>query len=507
MHHTILIVDDDPLQQRLLEEIIERKLHYKAITKSAGKEAIAFLTSEEAKEVDLVLLDLSMPEVDGFAVLEAVKKQRPDLPFIIITAMGDVPSAVKAMKAGVVDFIEKEESPEHIELSIQNALQGQDLREEVERLKRTITGQVQFSDIIATSPIMHETITIAQKAAGSNITVLVKGDSGVGKELFARSIHGSSGRAGKQFIAVNCGAIPENLVESTLFGHEKGSFTGAVGKSLGKFREADGGTLFLDEVGELTPDIQVKLLRALQEGEVEPVGGKEPVKVDVRVISATNRSLKEEVNEGRFREDLYYRLNVFPITVPPLYERGDEDVDMLLEHFCSKIAAMENKKILGFTPEAKELLVNYTWPGNVRQLENAVFRAVVLCQTDHLDVDDFSQIKNVVEKGVTLSEAARLAQQENATTDAVAADGAAPPVVDGAAGAPVTTALGEHALSLVDDGGDFKPLGAVEGEVIKAALTHYNWRMSKVARQLGIGRSTLYRKIQELGIESPNGGE
>ena len=310
---------------------------------------------------------------------------------IVLTAKGGINSAVDAMRAGASDFLVKPASPERITVSIRNALKLGTLTGEVTRLKKKVENRLVFDDLVGKSPEMRQVIRLGQRAAQSNIPILIEGESGVGKELVARAIQGSSERAGKPFVTVNCGAIPENLIESILFGHEKGSFTGATDKHLGKFLEADGGTLFLDEIGELRLDMQVKLLRALQEGEVDPVGSKRPVKVDVRIISATNRDLAERTRDGQFREDLYYRLNVFPIVVPPLRQRR-VDVIELARHFIQRFSAEENKPVTGMTPEASDLIERFDWPGNVRQLENTIFRAVVLCDGTMLDVCDFPQI-------------------------------------------------------------------------------------------------------------------
>jgi DNA-binding NtrC family response regulator len=338
---------------------------------------------------------------------------------------------------------------------------------------------------------MKQVIRLGQRAAQSNIPILIEGESGVGKELVARAIQGTSERSGKPFITVNCGAIPENLVESILFGHEKGSFTGASDKHLGKFQEADGGTLFLDEIGELRMDMQVKLLRALQEGEVDPVGGKRPVKVDVRIISATNRDLGELTREGLFREDLYYRLNVFPIHVPPLRQRR-EDVAVLARHFIARFAAEENKTVTGLSPEATDLIERYDWPGNVRQLENTIFRAVVLCDGSVLDVCDFPQIASAL--GVEASTRRHFIAPVSEPAFAAAA-----PIVPRAGGFASSTS--PYALSATDAVGHMRRLEEMESEIIRMAISRYDGHMSEVARRLGIGRSTLYRKLKELGLE------
>jgi DNA-binding NtrC family response regulator len=319
--------------------------------------------------------------------------------------------------------------------------------------------------------------------------VLIEGESGVGKELIARAIHGSGARRAKPFVAVNCGAMPENLVESILFGHEKGAFTGATDKHTGKFIEADGGTLFLDEVGELPPAAQVKLLRALQEGEVEPVGGRRNVKVDVRIISATNRDLIADVKAARFREDLFYRLHVFPISVPPLRQRT-EDIPGLARHFLARISAEEGKRVRGIDAEALALLAAHRWPGNVRQLENAIFRAVVLTDGEQIGVREFPQVSAHVGPD------ALAAQPMIDPSPAIAA--AWPDARDAAhAVAPLTMNM----LALTDAQGEVRPLEEIERETIRFAITHYREQMSEVARRLQIGRSTLYRKLEGLGLE------
>ena len=325
----ILIVDDDPVQRRLLETVVT-KLGHGALTAPGGGPALDLLLSPKVDTVTLVLLDLIMPDIDGIEVLNKLRAVNQEMPVIVLTAKGGIDAAVDAMRAGATDFLVKPASPERIRVSIQNALKLGVLTGEVTRLKKKRENRLVFDDLIAKSAAMRQVIRLGQRAAQSNIPILIEGESGVGKELIARAIQGSSDRAGKPFVTVNCGAIPENLVESILFGHERGSFTGATDKHLGKFQEADGGTLFLDEVGELKLDMQVKLLRALQEGEIDPVGAKRSHKVDVRIMSATNCDLAERTRDSQFREDLYYRLNVFPILIPPLRERR-EDVPALAQ--------------------------------------------------------------------------------------------------------------------------------------------------------------------------------
>jgi DNA-binding NtrC family response regulator len=488
MPQTILIVDDDPVQRRLLEAAITRS-GMAVVTAPGGQPALDLLNGPRGDHFSLMLLDLVMPDMDGLAVLARIRPTHPDLPVIVLTAKGGIDSAVEAMRAGANDFLVKPASPERIAVSIRNALKIGVLSGEVRQLKKKSENRLSFDDLVAKSSEMRQVFRLGQRAAQSTIPILIEGESGVGKELVARAIQGSSDRAGRPFVTVNCGAIPENLIESILFGHEKGSFTGATDKHLGKFQEADGGTLFLDEIGELRLDMQVKLLRALQEGEVDAVGSKRPVKVDVRIVSATNRDLAEQVKVGAFREDLYYRLNVFPIHVPPLRQRH-EDVPALARFFVSRFAAEENKPVAGLTPDASDLLERFNWPGNVRQLENTIFRAVVLCDGTMLDVCDFPQI------AAAMGVEAKTRRVPEAGHGEIASPFAESPVRSGAAASPYT-------LNGTDPGGHMRKLDDIEAEVIRMAISRYDGHMSEIARRLGIGRSTLYRKLKELGLE-PN---
>lgn len=476
MAQRILIVDDDPTQRRLLQAVVERE-GYAVAQVDGGEAALAFLQSDKGDDIALLLLDLIMPGVDGMKVMERIKPQRPDLPVIVLTAQSGIDTIVNVMRAGAVDFIPKPASPERLKVSMENALKMNALTAQVTRLTRRVEGQMTFEDMIGASEAMANVVHMAKRGAGSNIPVLIEGESGVGKEMIARAIQGSSDRAGKPFVPVNCGAIPENLIESILFGHEKGAFTGAVDKHVGKFQEAHNGTLFLDEIGELRADMQVKLLRAIQEGEIDPIGSRQSVKVDIRLISATNRNLLQMVEEGTFREDLYYRLSVFPIHVPPLRERHG-DIRVLAEHFLAKIAMTEGKPVRRLDPQAMALLERYEWRGNVRQLENAIFRAVVLCEGDALTVADFPQLAQSL--GLAQPAAAAVSGQSNGGSFS-----------NGHAGAGLYTTSG-----------DVRPLAEVEAEMIKLAIDKYDGQMSEVARRLGIGRSTLYRKVRDLGLDA-----
>ena len=489
MSELILVVDDDPVQRRLLEGILD-KLGYKAMSVDGGQEALDTLSSEKGKKIKAVILDLVMPDVDGIAVLNGMAADNHPQPVIIQTAQGGVETAVNAMRAGAVDFVVKPAAPQRLQVSLQNALKMGALTGEIKRITKKRLGKLTVKEIISSSPSMDSVKQIVTKAAKSNIPVLVEGESGVGKEMIARAIQGMSGRSDKKLVTVNCGALPENLVESILFGHEKGAFTGASEKHAGKFQEAHGGTLFLDEVGELAPDIQVKLLRAIQEGEVDPVGSTKSVKVDIRIVSATNRNLLEEVRNGNFREDLYYRLSVFPMTIPPLRERK-EDIPELVRHFVARLSVEENKVINGISKNAMDLLTNYHWPGNIRQLENTIFRAVVLCESDELDVCDFPQLQAgpATEQVQGLP---KVAETPPMDTPIATPHQSAPPANLGA----------DEGLGLLTFEGEVISLEEAESRVIEFAMDRYDGKMSEIARRLGIGRSTLYRKMRHYGLEA-----
>ncbi len=470
MAKTVLLVDDDPVQRRLIGAVLEREGFAVAAAES-GEAALDRLAAGVAP--DVVILDLVMPGLGGIDTLKAMRAEGLAAPVIVLTATGGVEVVVRAMQAGAQDFFIKPASPERIIVSIRNALQMGNLAQEVDRLKkRPATSGVTFADLVGTSAGMRQVKALGERAGKSAIPVLILGESGVGKEVIARAIHAASDRAAKPFVAVNCGALPTNLVESILFGHEKGSFTGAHEKHLGKFLEANGGTLFLDEIGELPLDMQVKLLRALQEKEVDPVGGKRPIKVDVRILAATNRDLAERVKTGDFREDLFYRLNVFPIEAPALRERR-EDIAALTDAFIRRFAAEEGKRVVAATPETAGMLAAHDWPGNVRQLENAVYRAVVLADGPYLQPHDFPAVS-----GVT-------APTGEAPAPAEPSDAAGPD-------APV---------KILDAQGHLRTLEEIERDLIQLAIEIYAGHMTEVAKRLGIGRSTLYRKVREQGLE------
>ena len=486
MTSTILIVDDDPVQRRLLEATVKR-FGYHVEVVDGGEAAVARLETPHQTGIDLMILDLVMPDLDGMGVLAHLRKNKISVPVIAQTAHGSIETVISAMRAGAVDFVVKPVGAERLQISIKNALKLDALEDEVRMMKQKASGALTFKDIVTRSPDMDRVIRLGERAAKSNIPVLIEGESGVGKEVIARAIQGASDRRGKAFITVNCGALPENLVESILFGHEKGAFTGATDKHIGKFVEASGGTLFLDEIGELPLEAQVKLLRALQEGEVDPVGAKRSTRVDIRLISATNQNLIELVKQGRFREDLYYRLNVFPVTVPSLRARRDDIAD-LARRFTARFAAEEGKRIRGLGAEALALLSGYHWPGNIRQLENAIFRAVVLAEGDELTITEFPQIAAQMEGFDVRVPMLPQSQPPRREREVVRVEVRDP-----------------NALNVLSSTGDVRQLAHVEADMIRFAIHHYRGQMSEVARKLGIGRSTLYRKMSDLGLNETTG--
>jgi DNA-binding NtrC family response regulator len=482
MAKTVLVVDDDPTQRRLAQAVLERE-GYAVVHAESGGEAIDRLT--RGGGADVVLLDMVMPGMSGMEALAEIRTAGVTTPVIVLTASGGVDAVVKAMKAGAQDFFVKPVSAERLLVGVSNALQLTRLTAEVGRLKKHVTGRTSFDDLVGASPPMRMVKSLGARAAKSSIPVLITGESGVGKEVIARALHGASDRSGKPFVAVNCGALPSNLIESILFGHEKGAFTGAHDKHLGKFQEANGGTLFLDEIGELPLDMQVKLLRALQEGEVDPVGAKRSVKVDVRIVSATNRDPAQQVRAGAFREDLFYRLNVFPIEAPSLRERR-EDIPALVDHFIARFNVEEGKRVAGCSGETLALLTAFDWPGNVRQLENAVYRAIVLADAPFLQPHDFPAIS-----GFSSPPVGEVDRGDSRETEGAPATGS---VLD-------LPPLPDTPIRILDDRGHLRTLEEIERDLIQHAIEVYAGHMSEIARRLGIGRSTLYRKVREQGLE------
>lgn len=379
----ILIVDDERVQCEMLAGFL-RKQGYRPDTAENGRIA---LEKFKTGSFDLVLTDQRMPEMEGLQLLKEIKRLNPETVVVIMTAFGSVSSAVAAMKEGAYDYLTKPIDLDELLLLIHRIEKEINLRRENRLLREQLREKFKVDFIVSNSRPMEEALNLVGRVAPSQATVLILGESGTGKELIARAIHYASPRAEKPFIKVNCAALPETLLESELFGHEKGAFTGAVAKRIGRFEQADQGSIFLDEIGDLSLPLQMKLLRVLQEKEFERVGSNQTIKVDVRVIAATNRNLEEAIKKGTFREDLYYRLNVVTITLPPLRERK-EDIPLLIEHFLKKYSAQNKKEVVGLSKEAHELLRQYDYPGNVRELENIIERAVVLCPGKIITVNE-----------------------------------------------------------------------------------------------------------------------
>src|SRR6185312_16386648 len=491
MPKRILVADSEPVQSLILEEAI-KQFGYGVDMAKSGDETLAALHNDAAGDICLVFLDLVMPGTDGMAVLEAMRSLARKPPVIVQTTQGRSDIALAAMRAGAVDFVVKPVIPERLEVSVKNALKIEALAGELVRVKASANGELGFVDLIAGSQAMARVVELGIRAANCSLPVLIEGEPGVGKELIAHAIQGESARQPKAFVTVGCAALPESELDALLFGREKG-----------KFVEADQGTLFLDEIGELTLNVQVKLLRALQNGEVEPAGGEPAISANVRLIASTSKNLIGLVNQGRFREDLYYRLNVFPIWVPPLRERL-EDLPELVRHFIARFAAEEGKPVDGIDAEAMAMIRRYTWPGNIRQLENAVFRAVVLADTPMLTVNEFPQIAAHVE-GYAVSVPPAPAPKDSMPR----IEG--PVMLGESANSPATihvpAANGRDAIGIpaLSDMGDIRSLEAVEADMIRLAFGRYRGRMTEIARRLGIGRSTLYRKMREIGLEArPN---
>ncbi len=441
---TVLVVDDEPANVASLEKIFGRE-GMRVLSADGAKSALELARKHR---VQVVLTDLMMPGVNGVELLRALKEISPDTEVVLMTAYGTVETAVQAMREGAYDFVEKPLKRMNIVKSIRKAAERHSLVAENRSLREELK-LLTTREIVGQSAALRRVLDVATQAAPSSATVLVLGESGTGKELIARYIHSKSARASGPFVAVNCAAIPESILEAELVGHERGAFTGAVSKRDGRFARARGGTLFLDEIGELTPAVQVKLLRVLQEGEYEPVGGN-PVKADVRIVAATNRDLAAEVEAGRFREDLYYRLNVIAVTAPPLRNRG-EDVPLLVDHFLGVYCKKNGRPRLIVPADVMRKLTDYSWPGNVRELENVIERAAVLCRTDTLRLEDLP--------------------------DAVAKASAPAP-------SALTFAIGT-------------PLEEVEHRLIRETLAYTSGDKSLAAQLLGISTRTIYRKLGE----------
>jgi len=382
----VLIVDDDPVILEVIGDIL-KKNGYEVVAAPNGAAGIREL---ERKYFDLVLTDLVMPDVDGIEVLNHVVSTTPKAICIILTGHGTIKSSVEAIKKGAFDYITKPITGDELLVVIEKALKFRNLEEENIRLKKELQQTYGYDNLVGTSNAIKNIYDLIEKVADTDGTVLISGASGTGKELIARAIHYNSSRCDRPLVVINCGAIPEELLESELFGHEKGAFTGAYKSRIGRFEMANGGTIFLDEIGEMSPALQVKLLRVLQEKKFERVGGTKTIHVDVRIIAATNKNLTTAINKGKFREDLYYRLNVIPMKVPPLKQRKS-DIPLLIDHFLKKFQKGAKKKITDFSPEAMDAMLKYDWPGNVREVENVIKRLTILCDDEVVTVDDLPE--------------------------------------------------------------------------------------------------------------------
>ncbi len=445
----IVVVDDEPAQREMIGGFL-RKQGHEAVLAASGAEALAHVRN---RHVDLVLSDCRMPGMSGPELLLGIKAVNPEIPLILMTAYGTVETAVQAMKDGAADYLTKPLDLEELLVRVKRVAEGARLRTEVRDLRQRLVERHRLEGIIGESGRMQEVLALAKRVAPSDATVLIRGESGTGKELIARAIHFNSPRASGPLVNLNCAALPEQLLESELFGHEKGAFTGAIAQRKGRFEQADGGSIFLDEIGDLSPALQAKLLRVLQERQFERVGGSRTLSVNVRVLAATHRDLERAMREGAFREDLYYRLNVVTIQIPPLRERR-EDIPLLLDHFLRKFAEKNRRDVTGLTAAARDALLKYDYPGNVRELENVVERAVLLCRGRVIDLED-------------LPATVRPGQRS--------------------AGAPLPKDLPGV-------------LADIERQAIQSALERHGGVQTHAAAELGIGERVLRYKMKKYGL-------
>ena len=451
----ILAVDDEEGVQESYRLILEEE--YQVLTAGDAEEALQIV---QKHHVNVVLLDIMLPGKDGISALQEIKKADERIDVIMATAVKTVQTAVAAIKHGAYDYLVKPFDVEDILTVVRRALERQALVKEVMYLRSEVERQSQFENMVAKDEKMIRIFKLISRVADNDATVLIAGESGTGKELIARAIHQKGPRCHSPFVAFNCAAVPDNLLESELFGHERGAFTGALEKRVGKFELADGGTLFLDEIGSMRIDLQAKILRALQEREIERVGGSKTIKVDVRIVAASNADLRDKVMKGQFRADLFYRLNVIPIWIPPLRDRR-EDIPLLIEHFLNKYNRKFNRQLKGLTPSAHTVLVNYNWPGNVRELENIIERLVAIGENPYIHLDDLPLDSMEITRGVLDD-------------------------------------LEKRQLSLAGARTEF------ETHYILWTLERTHWNQSEAARILGIHRNTLVTKIRELGLRNRN---
>lgn len=456
MEKTIYVVDDEKSISKLISYWVT-KWGYNARVFENGKDVLSALSESP----DLILLDIMLPDINGIEILKTVKERDENLPVIMLSAQGSVEVAVNSLRLGAFDYFPKPIDVQRLEPAIKNAIKNYDLYKELKSLKEDVRKEYSFANIISADKKMQDVFKLVDKVLDNNITVLIYGESGTGKELIARAVHYNGIRKDKPFVVVNCASIPRELLESELFGHEKGSFTGAYHQKIGKFELANGGTIFLDEIGEMEMLLQAKILRIIQEKEFERVGGTDVVKTDVRIISATNRDLKKAVELKQFREDLYYRLNSFPIIIPPLRSRKG-DILVLVNHFIKEFNEKLGKNVKGASKKALKLIYDYDWPGNVRELENTIERCLVLCEGEQIEIDDLpAHIKN---------------SNENRQYE-----------IKGA---------------IFDEDYKVIPLEKLKEEAIKHALKITNGNIVDAAKQLQVGRATIYRLIERYGIET-----
>lgn len=465
----LLLIDDEPAQCRLISALASRA-GFRTIFARDAETAVATLGTQDGMMLDAIILDNWVPGSEATDLIAELKARRPALPILMLTAVGSIEEAVEAVRAGATDYLIKPVAPEQLLQALTaSVVESQDMGE-LQPLTEKISAPLEFEEIVGAAPAFRAALAIAAKAARARVPVLIEGEGGVGKEVIADAIHAASPRSKMPMLKVNCGAISGSLLDSILFGHEKGAFTGAFDRKIGLLQQADGGTVFLDEVDRIPAETQVRLLRFLKSSEIQPLGSPNSFQLDVRIIGASNQSLEKEVKKEKFREDLFYRLNVVQLTIPPLRDRTG-DLPALCRHFLARLALQPGLRSLGITDEALNLLRCYSWPGNVRQLQSVLFRAAVMCDRDALTAEEFPQIASFVEQS-----------------------GAIDPT-------PVGSSEG-IGITLYSEDGNLRPLEEIEADVIRLAIGHYRGRMTEVARRLGIGRSTLYRKLADLGIDN-----
>ncbi|MEP2987631.1 MAG: sigma-54 dependent transcriptional regulator [Parasphingorhabdus sp.] len=465
----LLLIDDEPAQCRLISALASRA-GFRTIFARDAETAVATLGTQDGMMLDAIILDHWVPGSEATDLIAELKARRPALPILMLTAVGSIEEAVDAVRAGATDYLIKPVAPEQLLQALTASVVESQHMGELQPLTEKISAPLEFEEIVGAAPAFRAALAIAAKAARARVPVLIEGEGGVGKEVIADAIHAASPRSKLPLLKVNCGAITGNLLDSILFGHEKGAFTGAFDRKIGLLQQAEGGTIFLDEIDRIPVETQIRLLRFLKSSEIQPLGSPNSFQLDVRIIGATNQSLENQVKKEKFREDLFYRLNVVQLTIPPLRNRTG-DLPALSRHFLARLALQPGLRSLGITDEALNLLRRYSWPGNVRQLQSVLFRAAVMCDRDALTEDEFPQIASFVEQS-----------------------GAGDPT-------PIGSSEG-IGITLYSEDGNLRPLEEIEGDVIRLAIGHYRGRMTEVARRLGIGRSTLYRKLADLGIDN-----